>query len=185
MATVQILVEGFVSGDSGEGKTCPSITLVKDQGINLVVDPGVLDSQEILVQALAQAGLKVSDINYVFITHSHLDHYRNIGMFAQAKTVEYFGLWDKGFCDDLPSQLSEDIKIIKTQGHNYDALSLLVKTDSGLVAIVGDVFWQQGRPLTDPYATDLKKLEQSRHEVLRAADFIIPGHGPMYKNTKS
>ncbi|MFA6255191.1 MAG: MBL fold metallo-hydrolase [Patescibacteria group bacterium] len=181
MASAKILIEGYTSGDSGEGQTCPTITLVRDQHIIMVVDPGVLESQNLLIEALNKEGLKVSDVNYVFVTHSHLDHYRNIGMFPEAKTVEYFGVWDKGNCDDWPDQLTDDIEIIKTPGHNYDALSLLVKTDVGLVAIVGDVFWRKDYPKADPYATDSKKLEASRKKVLDIANYIIPGHGGIFK----
>ncbi|MFA5022169.1 MAG: MBL fold metallo-hydrolase [Patescibacteria group bacterium] len=181
MAKVKILIEGFTSGDNGDGETCSTISLVVDKDIIMVVDPGVLESQQLLVEALAKEGLKISDVNYVFITHSHLDHYRNIGLFAEAKTVEYFGVWQGGKCDDLPKQLSDDIEIISTPGHNYDGLSLLVKTDLGIIAIVGDVFWQKNSPEVDPYASDQNKLAESRKKVLALADYIIPGHGPMYK----
>jgi len=184
MAFVKILIQGFTSGNSGEGETCPTITLVRDKNIVMVVDPGVLESQQALVGALQKEGLKLADVNYVFITHSHLDHYRNIGMFEQAKTIEYFGIWNKGFCEDRPDQLTDDIEIIKTPGHNYDALSLLVKTDIGLIAIVGDVFWSQRGPRNDPYASNSKKLEESRQKVLDLADYIIPGHGPMFEVKK-
>ena len=181
MAQVNILIQGFTSGDNNEGETCPTITLVKDRNIVMVVDPGVLKSQQVLIEALAKENLKVSDVNYVFITHSHLDHYRNIGMFAEAKTIEYYGIWDKGTVEDWPEQLSQDIKIIKTPGHNYDGLSLLVKTEIGTVAIAGDVFWSERGPKSDPYASNPEKLEESRKKVLALADYIIPGHGPIFK----
>jgi len=184
MAEVKILITGFTGGDSGEGETCPTITLVRDKNTIMVIDPGVLASQQLLVGALQKEGLKISDVNYVFITHSHLDHYRNIGMFPEAKTVEYFGIWDKGQCEELPEQFSPDIKIIKTPGHNYDGLSLLVETKKGKVAIVGDVFWQEDGPAEDPYASDPEKLNESRLKVLEIADYIIPGHGPMFKVEK-
>ncbi|MFA6410332.1 MAG: MBL fold metallo-hydrolase [Candidatus Buchananbacteria bacterium] len=184
MAQVKILIEGFTSAENGDGQTCPTITLVRDGNLVMVIDPGVLENQQILIDALVKEDLKISDINYVFITHSHLDHYRNIGMFADAKTIEYFGIWDKGECQDRLEQLTDDLKIIQTPGHNYDALSLLVKTEAGIVAVVGDVFWQQNLPAVDPYATDSEKLTESRQKVLALADYIVPGHGPMYKVRK-
>ena len=102
-------------------------------------------------------------------------------MFPEAKTIEYFGVWDKGLCDDRPKNLTSNIEIIKTPGHNYDALSLLVKTEMGLVAVVGDVFWRENYPDNDVYASEPEKLKESRKNVLALADYIIPGHGDMFK----
>jgi glyoxylase-like metal-dependent hydrolase (beta-lactamase superfamily II) len=184
MAEVKILIQGFTNADTQEGeeeKTCPTITLIKDKDFNIIVDPGVLESQEVLIDKLKEEVLSIDDIDIVCITHSHIDHYRNIGMFPKAKTLEFFGLWNGQTADDWQEQFSDDIRIIKTPGHNYDAISLLVKTEKGTVAVVGDVFWKQGLPKEDPYATNSKELEQSRQKILALADYIIPGHGPMYK----
>src|SRR3990167_6569736 len=125
-AEVKILVEGYTNADSvaetGSEKTCSTVTLIKDNGFVIVVDPGVLENQQVLVDALKKEGLTVKSVNIVCITHSHIDHYRNIGMFPEAKTLEYYGLWDKNTAQDWPEQFSEDIKIIKTPGHSLDGL---------------------------------------------------------------
>jgi len=186
MAEVKILIEGYTNADSsqggGEEKSCPTITLVKDRNIIMVVDPGVLESQKILIDALQKEGLSVADVNFVCITHSHIDHYRNIGMFPEAKTLEYWGIWDKNVAYEWKEQFSDDIKIVKTPGHNYDAITLLVKTKKGIVAICGDVFWKENLPEEDPYASDPMKLQESRKMILEMADWIIPGHGGMFKS---
>lgn len=130
---------------------------------------------------LKEEGLSVNDINIVFITHSHIDHYRNIGMFPEAKTLEYYGLWDKNTVEDWREQFSEDLKIIKTPGHSLDSLTFLVKTNDGVVAVCGDVFWKKDFPKNDEYAVDNEKLKESRKIVLESADWIIPGHAGMYK----
>jgi len=194
MAEVKILIEGYTSADSvaegsvaegnAEEKTCPTITLVKDKDIIMVVDPGVLENQQILVGKLKEEGLAIDDIDIVCITHSHIDHYRNIGMFPKAKTLEYYGLWDKNMVDDWQEQFTDDIRIIKTPGHDYSSITFLVKTEKGIVAVCGDVFWKENSPKDDPYASDKKELEKSRKKVLEMADYIIPGHGEMYKVKK-
>ncbi len=185
MAEVKVLIEGYTNADSqvldGEEKTCPTISLVKDEGIIMVVDPGVLDSQQILVNKLEEHGVSVNDVNFVCITHSHIDHYRNIGMFPYAKTLEYFGIWQGGSCEDWKEKFTENIRIIKTPGHDNTSITLLVKTNQGIVAICGDVFWKNNYPEKDAYAQDDEQLQQSRKTVLKEADFIIPGHGPMYR----
>ncbi|MEW6294944.1 MAG: MBL fold metallo-hydrolase [Candidatus Diapherotrites archaeon] len=187
MAEVKVLIEGYTTADakeSGEEKTCPTITLVKDRNIIMVVDPGILEDQSMLAGKLREEGLSINDVNIVCITHSHIDHYRNIGMFPKAKTLEYYGLWDKNTVEDWKEQFTKDIKIIKTPGHNYDCISLLVKTDKGIIAIVGDVFWKENFPADDPYASNKKELKESRRKVLAVADYIIPGHGRMFKVKK-
>jgi len=188
MAEVKILVEGYTNADSkdnsGEEKTCPTITLVKDGNLNIVVDPGILESQDILIEALKKEGLTVDDVDIVFITHSHLDHYRNIGMFAEAKTLEYFGLWNKSTIEERKEQLTDNIKIIETPGHSSDALTMLVNTKDGIVAICGDVFWKENEPGDDPYASDKSKLSESRKKILEISDWVIPGHGKMFKVNK-
>lgn len=188
MAEVKILVEGYTTADSvkenGEERTCPTISLVRDKDIIMIVDPGILEDQKILVDALGKEGLKVDDVNVVCITHSHLDHYRNIGMFPKAKTLEYFGLWDKNTVEDRKEQFSENIRIIETPGHDQTSITLIIKTEKGIVAVCGDVFWKENYPENDLYASDPEKLKESRKKVLNLADYIIPGHGEMYKVKK-
>jgi len=182
------LIKGYTNADSAEEgeeeKTCPTISLIRDGDIVMVVDPGILESQQILVDALKKENLEISDVNIVCLTHSHIDHYRNIGMFPNAKVLEYYGLWDKNICDDWKEQFSEDIKIIKTPGHDKTSITLLVTTDEGIVAVCGDVFWKENSSEKDPFADELDKLAESRRKVLELADYIVPGHGDMYKVSK-
>jgi len=187
MAEAKILIQGYTSADNpdlGEEKTRPTIALVKDKGLNIIVDPGVISNQKIIIEALNKEGFKVEDINMVFITHSHLDHYRNIGMFPDAKVLEYFGIWEKEEVEDFEGDLTKNIKIIKTPGHDVTSLTMLVKTARGIVAICGDVFWKENGPKNDSYASDLDKLKKSRAKVLELADYIIPGHGEEFQVNK-
>jgi len=184
MAEVKILIEGFTSADQPDGeeeKTCPTITLVRDRDFIIIVDPGVLEDQQILVDKLEELGLKAADINLVFITHSHIDHYRNIGLFAHAKTLEFWGLWSGSRAQPRPATITSDIEIISTPGHSTDSLTMLVNTNQGKIAICGDVFWKEGQPVVDPYANNAQELAHSRQTILESADWIIPGHGPMFK----
>lgn len=188
MAEVKVLIEGYTSADSvdktGKEKACATVSLVKDKNIVMIVDPGILEDQQILIDALNKEGLTINDINIVCITHSHIDHYRNIGMFPKAKTLEYWGLWDGNTVDDWNEQFTKDIKIIKTPGHNYDGITLFVNTKKGVVAICGDVFWKENSLADDPYASNKEKLKESRKKILQIADWIIPGHAGMYKVKK-
>jgi glyoxylase-like metal-dependent hydrolase (beta-lactamase superfamily II) len=184
-AEVKILVQGYTNADSDnkdtEERTCATITLVKDGDLVMVVDPGVLERKEILMDALAKEGLTVEDVNMVCITHSHVDHYRNIGMFPNAKALEFFGLWSGNTVTDWSEQFSPNVQIKKTSGHDTTSITLFVTTSNGVVAICGDVFWKENYPDKDPYASEHEALQKSRELVIKMADWIIPGHGGMYK----
>ena len=188
-AEVKILIEGFTNiGSSlgtGKEKATPTITLIKDEDLVMVVDPGVLENQKILVDALNKENLTVDDVDVVCLTHSHLDHFRNIGMFPNAKTLEYGGLWDKNTVEPWSENFTPNIKVLHTPGHDYSSISFFVETKDGVVAICGDVFWNENFPkesYDDAYASNPEKLKESRNVVLKNADWIVPGHGPIYKN---
>ncbi len=181
MAEIKILIKGYASTDTN-GHSCSTIVLIRDKDMRMIVDPGTLPNQDLLVEKLKEEGLTVNDINIVFITHSHVDHYRNIGMFPKAKTLDFWGWWEGDIWKEASENISENLKIIKTPGHSSDNVTLLVKTDKGNVAICGDVFWKENFPQDDPYASDKGKLKESRKKVLEIADYIIPGHGEMFKS---
>ncbi len=185
-AEVKIIVPGWTNADStnsdGEETTACTITLIKDKDLVIVVDPGVLVNKNILIKALKKENLKLDDITHVFITHSHIDHYRNVGMFPiSTKVLEYWGIWTGGSVEDWKENFSKNIRIIKTPGHNYDGLSFLVKTKKGLTAIVGDLWWKKNYPKEDPYASNMATLKKSRLKIARIAKYIIPGHGSIFK----
>jgi len=158
--------------------------LIKDKNVIMVVDPGMLENQDILVDALREDGLSVKDVNIICITHGHMDHYRNIGMFPVAKSLDHGGLYFGNRAVDWEEQFTKNIRIVRTPGHSYDGITLFVKTDKGIIAVCGDVFWRENFPTDDPYASDKEKLGESRKKVLEIADWVIPGHGGMFKVIK-
>ncbi|MGV8141845.1 MAG: MBL fold metallo-hydrolase [Candidatus Woesearchaeota archaeon] len=181
LAKVKIIVPGYIM--HGSGIVCSTCTLIKSEGKNIIVDPGTTKNQRIIIDALKKEGLTLRDIHVVCITHSHLDHYRNIGMFENAKSLDYWGLWskDKLSFNTKERQFNKDIRVLRTPGHSYDGITLLVKTDTGIVAICGDIFWKKDYPKKDVYAFDAKQLEKDRTMLKKVADYIIPGHGKMFR----
>lgn len=182
MASVKVLVEGYYFRDrSGQENACATISLVRDEKIVMVVDPGTLKDKKILIDALATEKLTVEDVNMVCITHSHIDHYKNVGMFPKAKVLEYFGVWNKDKIDRYDEQFTAHLQILKTPGHDDTSITLFVTTDKGVVAICGDIFWKENFPEIDLYASDLEELKNSRRLVLRMSKWIVPGHAGIYK----
>ncbi len=195
MAEVKILIEGYARKSDVTWYASPSTVLIKDSGKNIIVDPGA--NEKMLLEALEKEGLKPEDIDIVFLTHYHLDHILNIRLFPNkdiydgdsinsndSKIVEYEG--------NIPNT---NIQVIPTPGHSYEHVSLLVETEKGKIVIAGDLFWwrdNEGPELNkesllnykDPYTKDKDALLESRKKILEIADYIIPGHGKMFKVEK-
>ncbi len=176
---VKIIFPGYESAENN-GRSCSNVVLIRTDDRNIIVDPGTLPSQEILIEKLKQEKLSVADIDIVFLTHSHIDHTRNVGMFAIAKVLDFWGWWDGDLSSEYQNSDLEYIILYHTPGHSYDGVTLLVDSEDGKIAICGDVFWKKDYPKKDPFATDLKALKKSRKKVLKMADFVIPGHGEMF-----
>ncbi len=199
MAEVQILATGYVKEGQGPEENIPAfleghgglfvqptVSLVRDADIFLIVDPGILRDVEDLHQALQRHNLTADDITHVFVTHQHIDHTRNVGLFKNAKVYDYASVYDgehwgrhaDGF------QISPAIRIIQTPGHTDECASLVVQTDDGVV-VMTHVWWFSDRtPELDPLADDQDRLNASRHRILELADRVIPGHGEPFSVKK-
>jgi len=142
------------------------------------------------ISGMKKENLKTSDIHYVFISHYHPDHCALMGVFGNATIYDSIQ-WQKGSMggDIVGSNLPQtDIEIIKTPGHCPEHASLSVNTEKGKVVVAADVFWWKAgeeqkvdieKP--DDFASDISALKENRRKVLEIADFIIPGHGKMFK----
>ncbi len=193
MAKIKVLIKGYAREKDGEEFASSTTTLIQDNNLNVIIDPGM--DKEALLGSLAKEGLKTGDINFVIVTHTHLDHSLLAGIFENAKILDNSDIYSfdgkiGGHEGRVPNT---DIEIIKTPGHDQFHCSVLVKTeDLGKVIIAGDVFWwtdeeeqktdkQSLLKHEDPYVKDEKALKESRERILNLADYIIPGHGEMFK----
>lgn len=190
MAQVKILVPGYAKYEGDIIFASSTCVLVQDKNLNILVDPGM--SRDKLVQAMEKAGLTPGDIHYVLLTHAHIDHSFGMALFPSAKILDSEFIYDgekegahDGFIPDT------ELAIIQTPGHTLDHCSLAVPTDKGMVVMAGDVFWwpEHEEPKVDvkkhdPYAVDNKLLIESREKILKIADFVIPGHGKMFRVEK-
>lgn len=196
MAEIKILVEGYARDVKGTWFVSPNIVLIKENGINTLVDPGC--DRERLVDSLGKEGMMLKDIDYVVITHPHLDHCLLMGIFENAKVLDNDEVCS---CDGTIKEHEgkvpgTGVQIIKTPGHDRAHCSLVVDTEElGKVVVAGDVFWwsedeeqktdkESLMSHEDPFVKDRQALKESREKVLKIADYIIPGHGKMFKVEK-
>ncbi len=186
--TVDILIEGFADENSlnlsGTARYRPTITLIKVDDYLIIVDPGTVRNQGDIARELAVRGHRTADITHVIHTHHHLDHTRNTGMFPDIPVIDGWAIWDGVDFNTTIPNLPTEIVIEKTPGHTYDSLTVFVKTVDGRVAICGDVFWWEGDTQSDIYAEDISVLRKTREHVLKNAEIIIPGHGPLFRVVK-
>ena len=187
MAEVKILIQGYFKDISKTRcRAGSTIVLIQEKGKNILVDTGNPCDEKKIVNSLAKRKLKPKDIDFVILTHFHPDHTGCNYLFKKARfIIPGVSFWDDIF-DRAPKnqKLSENMKLIPTPGHTEDSATLLVKTSIGIVACVGDLFWFKGDRKTKLLEEDCfsKKLfYKNRQKILKLADYIIPGHGDMFK----
>ena len=195
MAEVKVLIEGYAKeSDKGLLASCSTV-LIKDSGKNILVDPGC--NPKLLIESLKKEHLNAKDIDLIFLTHYHIDHVLNIRLFPNADVLDggviYKNDLEIEFQDKIPGT---NIQFINTPGHAHEQASLIVETAQGKTVIASDLFWWMDKDeqktdykslinLKDPYVKNEKDLKESRERVLEIADWIIPGHGKMFKIEKS
>jgi glyoxylase-like metal-dependent hydrolase (beta-lactamase superfamily II) len=196
MAKLKILVEGYVKEASDCELASCSVSLLQENGINVVVDPGM--DKKLLLEGLRNEGLTTGDIDYVVVTHTHLDHCFLVSLFENARVLDNDGVYssDGRIASHDGMVPGTDIKILKTPGHDQFHCSVLADCDGlGKVVMAGDVFWWrtgESQDLSedallkhvDPYMKDETQLVESRKMILQMADYVVPGHGKMFKVSK-
>lgn len=196
MAEIKVLIEGYAREEgNGEAASCTT-TLIKCDNIKIIVDPGM--NRKFLLESLKKENLSSEDINYVVLTHTHLDHCLLAGIFENAEILDDSSIYTfDGRIREHDGKIPKtNIKLIKTPGHDQFHCSVLVDDKKlGNVAIAGDVFWWADdeeqktdkdslMKREDPYTKNKEQLMESRKKLLETADYILPGHGKMFKVEK-
>ena len=198
MYEVIVLKEGYcISDEPGTGlqRAAGTITLVKGSQ-NVIVDTGNPWDKQLILDGLNQHGLKPEQINFVVCSHGHIDHVGNNNLFTNAIHIVCYDVcvgeqymlhhFDKG----IPYEIDDFIEVIPTPGHTGRDVSVIVRgTDKGTIVITGDLF-ECVEDLADPIiwqenSEKPEEQESNRIGVLQIADYIIPGHGPMFKVPES
>jgi glyoxylase-like metal-dependent hydrolase (beta-lactamase superfamily II) len=83
-AQTTVLDDGIVAIDTEYARPLQDAShLIVESGRAAFVDTGVNSSVPLLIDALAQQDLDVGDVDYVFLTHVHLDHAGGAGLLMQ------------------------------------------------------------------------------------------------------
>jgi glyoxylase-like metal-dependent hydrolase (beta-lactamase superfamily II) len=169
-------------------------TLVQVAGRTIVVDPGQED--EPLLAGLHEAGVRPEDVDTVFLTHMHGDHYKslrvlpNAAVYASGPEVNAWrgrGSPDKELLGKLvpvASNIAPGVRLLLTAGHTPGSATVLVAQAGQIVALAGDAvdsrdFFLRREPShnTLDYAA-----EKANFDLLASiADVIVPGHGRPFR----
>lgn len=161
-----------------------------------------------LTQLLDYFGLKPEEIDILFITHWHLDHFGNIDLFKNSgiltSSTAELPINAVGIPDG--QYIADGVKVIHTPGHTEDHASLLVKTGKLQyslstggggriyrigqlnIAIAGDAvvspFYYYSNRIYNHNQDFFSKEAglKSVEKIKNGADFIIPGHGGIFRN---
>ena len=177
--------------------------LIRDNGLNIVFDPGIiqLGRYGTLTKRLAEFNLAPADIDMVINSHCHYDHveanylFKGKPLVIHEKEIEYtdrlyWPEWRKAFIDIMDvdaisgdKQVTENVKMIETVGHTPGSITALVDTDDGVVALVGDavIVKEDLLELKPPSVVTLNTESEVAVESLRRIKelnpaLVIPGH---------
>lgn len=176
-AKLHVLFQGYVGN-----RVASTVVLILDGDSRIVVDPGMVPGQRVILDPLAELGVDPGEVTDVVLSHHHPDHTINAGLFPAARIHDHWAIykddqWDSRPADRAP--VSPSVRLIATPGHSPQDITTLVGTGDGIVACT-HLWWSVAGPADDPYAVDRGLLRAGRERVLEVASLIVPGHGAAF-----
>ena len=182
-ARLDVLVEGYVRMPRVAG----TVSLVRDAGRVVIVDPGMVVHRDAILGPLRELGVRPEDVTDVVVSHHHLDHTVNIALFPAVPVHDFQSVIDGDIFTRRPAdgvQLTPSIRLLATPGHTPQDITTLVGTADGVVALT-HLWWMAEGPEEDPYSTDRVQLREQRERVLDLATLVVPGHGAPFRPSPS
>lgn len=192
---ISIFVKKLKYGGTGAS----TVTLIKGEK-TLLVDTGFegeagQDSEERnhekLKMLLQCEGITPQDVDYVFFTHLHKDHTGNYALFKRAQFL--MSAYEYERC---PIRRSEPVRdndeimgnvfALYTPGHTEGHCSLRVVLEDTIViagdALVSLTYLLKGKfwCYNPDYYSD-RASRESLKKIIGSADYIIPGHGSIFR----
>jgi glyoxylase-like metal-dependent hydrolase (beta-lactamase superfamily II) len=159
-----------------------TVSLIREAGRVIVVDPGMVPSRSAILDPLAALGVAPQDVTDIVLSHHHPDHTVNIALFGEVPVHDFQAVYTRDVWDDRPADgvlLSPSVRLLATPGHTPQDLTVLVGTPDGLAAVT-HLWWMAEGRLEDPFSVDADGLRSQRERVLAVADLIVPGHGTAF-----
>lgn len=201
MAEVELLLQGFTLGtDQGSAAFC-GVTLVRGTK-TILVDVAHTGRRQLLLQKLAERGLRPQDIDTVVLTHAHWDHMLNIDLFTNAEvlvheterkylqapdpedwaTPSYTGaILERMRLRSVREgdEIDQGVRILDTPGHTVGSMTLLVEQEGGTIGVTGDALPNARCALAGtPYLIfhDPALARESAAKIRSHCRTLYPGH---------
>lgn len=190
---VYVLYDGYSEmNEDGSMRANCSCTLIKGPP-HIIVDTMTAWDGQNIVDALRKHSILPYVIDYVICTHGHSDHTGSNFLFTNAKHIVGHSISHKDTyymdCDFSKGEeyiINDKIKVIPTPGHTLQDITVIVETAAGKFAMTGDLFEKfedlQDESIWRSAGSDSEQLQiESREKIVKMVDFIVPGHGPLFK----
>jgi glyoxylase-like metal-dependent hydrolase (beta-lactamase superfamily II) len=177
-ARLDVLFTGYAAD-----RVAGTVSLIRDAGRVIVVDPGMVPSRAAILEPLEELGVSPGDVTDIVVSHHHPDHTVNIALFGEIPVHHFQAVYHRDSWDSRDTngadgvRLTAAVRLLATPGHTPQDLSVVVGTPDHVVVLT-HLWWTGQGPLEDPYAPDSDVLRAQRERVLALADVIVPGHGP-------
>ena len=113
MATVDVVFTGYV----GE-RVAGTVSLVRDQGMVAVVDPGMVPDRAVILDPLYHLGVAPEDVTDVIISHHHPDHTMHIALFPNARLHDHWAIYAGDLWTSRPAEgaiLGPEVRLTATE----------------------------------------------------------------------
>jgi len=142
-ADITALNDGIVAIDTEYMRPIQDAShLVIERGRGAFVDTGTNDSVPLLLDALGQQGLEPADVDFVFLTHIHLDHAGGAGLLMQHLPKARCVVHPRG----APHMINPEKLIAGTIGvygeeRMYEMYGDIVPIEESRVVVAEDEMW--------------------------------------------
>lgn len=167
-----------------------TITFIESHN-KVIVDTGLPKDKSVILEFLKKKNLQPKDIDFVVCTHGDADHISNNNLFPSAKLIVGFDIFDGDIATFFTKKIKIDdnITVQGMTGHDDRSVGVLVRTAQGKVVIAGDLFEYQNDHLNArewiAFSKNPKQQIKTRAQIWELADYIVPGHGDLFKVDKS
>src|SRR5258707_14925648 len=142
-ALVHVLTHGYA-----DDRVASTVTLIQDGDLIAVVDPGMVASRGLILDPIAELGLRPEDVTDVVFSHHHPDHTLNAALFPSARFHDHWAIYSGDVWEDRDAEgfeLSGSVRLIRTPGHSAEDITTLADTADGLVAMT-HLWWTADGP---------------------------------------